>query len=227
MAIKKDLSNQRFGRLTALYPIQSLNGRSRWHCVCDCGNTCDVLQQNLTNAHVRSCGCLLKERNHERISAYNTANGKQSHNETKSRLYRIWIGIKSRCLCETATDFKNYGGRGISICDEWKDDFLAFKRWANSHGYADSLTIDRIDVDGDYSPDNCRWVSQSIQQFNKRIMRRNTSGHIGVSFNKKSNAWVAYISKDHKTKFLGAFTTFEDAVSAREKAVAELYLLDK
>ena len=215
---KYDLTGQKFGRLTALYTVPNNNHHTRWHCVCECGNTKDVLQQNLCNGHVRSCGCLHAERNVEKISAYNSSINRESHNETKTKLYHIWVGMKSRCFGKTSTAYDRYGGRGISICNEWKDSFLSFKEWALSNGYSEELTIDRIDVNGDYSPDNCRWVSNSIQQFNKRIPKRNTSGHVGVSWNKKDQKWVSYITKDYVMHYLGRFANIEDAIKAREEA---------
>lgn len=218
MKYKYDLTGQRFGKLTAVFPVPDNAHRARWHCVCDCGNEKDVLQQNLTNGHVRSCGCLHADVNRKKIAAYNSSAGRESHHETKTRLYRIWIGIKSRCLGKTASSFKSYGARGISVCDEWKNSFSAFREWALQNGYSDSLTIDRIDVNGDYCPDNCRWVTVSVQQFNKRLSSRNKSGITGVSFNKASNKWVANIRIDGKQKYLGMFDCIDDAVKVRKNA---------
>lgn len=218
-----DLTGQRFGRLTALYPIPNNNYRTRWHCICDCGNTKDVLQQNLCNGHVKSCGCYHRERDKEKLSILNASLNRESHDETKTRLYRIWIGIKSRCFNPAHSSYKNYGSRGITMCAEWKDSFLSFKTWSVSNGYNDSLSIDRIDVNGDYSPDNCRWVSNSIQQFNKRRTNRNTSGYVGVSWNKKDKRWVAYITKNGITHSLGSFTNLEDAITARKNAEIKFF----
>lgn len=223
MPTKQNLTGARFGRLTALYIVPNNNYHTRWHCVCDCGNTKDVLQQNLVNGHVRSCGCLHIERSKEKIADYNQSMGRESHNETKTRLYQIWVGIKSRCFGVKSSAYREYGSRGISVCDEWKNSFLSFKEWALSHGYSDDLTIDRIDVDGNYSPDNCRWVSNSVQQFNKRISNRNTSGYTGVSWNSQYNRWVAYITKDGVTHWLGSFASKEDAITARLDAEKEVY----
>lgn len=225
MPNKHDLSGQRFGRLTALFTVPNNNYRTRWHCICDCGKTKDVLQQNLENGHVRSCGCLHAERNKEKIANYNSVLGRESHNETKSRLYRIWIGIKARCYDANSTAYKNYGARGITVCDDWRYSYLSFKEWAITNGYSDNLSIDRIDTNGNYFPDNCRWVSTSVQQFNKRTPKRNTSGCVGVSWNKASKKWVANISIDSTRHFLGAFDSINDAIAARKAAEEKYYNL--
>lgn len=223
MAIKQDLKGQKFGRLTALYTVPNNNYRTRWHCVCDCGNTKDVLQQNLVNGHVRSCGCLLVERNKEKLAVLNESMQRESHHETKTRLYHIWINIKSRCFDEGSTAFKHYGGRGITVCREWATSYLSFKEWAIANGYSDELSIDRINVDGNYCPENCRWVSGSIQQFNKRKPRRNTSGHVGISWNKEAGKWYSYITKDYVMHFLGSFDSLDDAIAARKAAEIQYF----
>lgn len=223
MAIKQDLKGQKFGRLTALYTVPNNNYRTRWHCVCDCGNTKDVLQQNLVNGHVRSCGCLHVERNKEKLAVLNESMQRESHHETKTRLYHIWINMKSRCFDEKSTTFHHYGGRGITVCREWASSFLSFREWATANGYSDELSIDRINVDGNYCPENCRWVSGSIQQFNKRKPRRNTSGHVGVSWNKKSGKWYSYITKDYVMHFLGSFDSLDDAITARKAAEIQYF----
>lgn len=91
------------------------------------------------------------------------------HNKSNTRLYRIWNGMKTRCYRTYHTSYKNYGGRGIRVCEEWYDDFEVFEKWAISNGYTDNLSIDRIDNDGNYEPENCRWVNSNIQNLNKRV----------------------------------------------------------
>ena len=223
MRYKYDLTGQKFGKLTALYPVPDKTHRARWHCVCECGNEKDVLQQNLSNGHVRSCGCVHSDVNREKISRYNSSLGRESHHETKTRLYRIWIGIKSRCLVETASNYQNYGGRGIRVCDEWVHSYNAFSEWAMQNGYDDSLTIDRIDPDGDYCPANCRWVTMSVQEFNKRMSSKNTSGTTGVSYNKAMKKWIAYIRKDGKQHYLGGYDCIDDAIKARKDAEIKFF----
>ncbi len=127
-------------------------------CKCDCGNNCVVSYNHLISNHTKSCGCL-----------------NFKHNLTNSRLFKIWSGILNRCYNKNNHKYKNYGGRGITICDEWKNDFKVFYDWSITNSYQDNLTIDRIDVNGNYEPSNCRWVNQKTQQNNKN-----------------SNLWITY-----------------------------------
>lgn len=151
----KDISGQKFGRLTALYRLHNTKGRTKWLCVCECGNFAEVNVYHLTGGHTRSCGCLIKEIN-------------ITHGKSKIRLYRIWRHIINRCYNINVESYKDYGARGIIMCDEWRNDFQAFYDWSMDNGYDDSLTIDRVDVNGNYEPNNCRWVTKSQQSKNKR-----------------------------------------------------------
>ena len=120
-----------------------------WECKCDCGNTVVVHQQNLTNGHTKSCGCYNKELAIER----NT-----THGDTNNRIYRIWHDMMLRCNSQKHKSYKLYGGKGISVCESWKD-YNNFKKWAIENGYSDNLSIDRKDGSGNYEPSNCRWAS--------------------------------------------------------------------
>lgn len=153
-----DFIGRTFGRLSVKSVAVQNGAKSRVIAECSCGEVKEVILCNIRNGNTSSCGCLateiLTKRNYK-------------HGESNSRLYGIWSGMKERCNNPNLPDYKNYGGRGISVCPEWEDDFLKFKTWAIEDSYSDELTIDRIDVDKGYSPNNCRWIPLSLQARNK------------------------------------------------------------
>ena len=169
-SFKENLVGKKFGRLTVLEFVPTEDAHSVWLCRCDCGNFKSVRKNQLITKHVKSCGCLVPDTN----KSLNTKHGK-----SRTRLYRIWNHMKDRCYNPANKRYKNYGGRGILVCDEWLNDFVAFRNWALSHGYADTLSIDRLDVNGNYEPNNCRWATTKEQNFN-------TTRNIYVHYNDKT-----------------------------------------
>lgn len=160
---KRDLMGQRFGRLTVVGALPPKYKKTRWRCICDCGQETESTTDHLTSGHTESCGCL----RYERLKNANT-----KHGNRQSRLYNIWAHMRQRCNNPQNKDFKYYGGRGITLCAEWVDDFIAFQAWAFASGYRDDLTIDRINPDGNYCPENCRWATKAEQNRNRRFCKK-------------------------------------------------------
>ena len=172
-------------------------GRSTWLCECDCGNKKIVVGSELKRGKVKSCGCLNK-----------TINGLY-----KSRLYRIHHLMICRCYTKSTTAYPLYGGRGIKICDDWlgENGFMNFYNWAMTHGYSEKLTIDRIDVDGDYCPENCRWATHEEQSNNTRNNRKLLFDNQTLTISQ----WSRKIGINRNTldKRLRSGWTIEDAIT--------------
>ena len=185
----KDITGQRFGRLVVLkYLKQDEHSHSLWLCKCDCGNETILPKCKLTTGWTKSCGCLHKE------SVSNKNCNFYKHGKTKTRQHRLWAGIQDRCYNSKNQDYYNYGGRGIKVCDEWlgKKGFINFYNWAMENGYQDNLTIDRIDNNKGYSPNNCRWATSEEQAKNRRCNHLVT--YKGETHNLKEWAKIKNIS---------------------------------
>lgn len=169
---KKILTGLRFGKLTVMeyagYNVHTNNTiQHKWKCVCDCGNEKEVETRHLLSGHCKSCGCM----------PHRPTNPNHKHYLTDTPLYNVWKSMKGRCYVKTNSSYKHYGARGITVCEEWKNDFMNFYNWALANGYdpngkSREYTLDRIDVNGNYEPNNCRFVNMLIQANNKTDTKR-------------------------------------------------------
>lgn len=158
-AIKdSDIIGQRFGRLEVIDRAETKNKHRYFLCRCDCGTVKAISLTHLRAGASQSCGCGVKEA---------TIHRNTKHNGTHTRLFNIWQGMRRRCTNEKDKNFKYYGGRGIRVAEEWND-FEPFREWSLANGYAEDLTIERINVNGNYQPDNCTWIPRDVQAKNKR-----------------------------------------------------------
>lgn len=156
----------KYNRLTVIRQLS----KSKFMLSCDCGAMLELFSSQFLKGANKSCGCLNKEKRKGRFT---------THGESKTRLYITWKNMKARCYSKAATHYETYGGRGITVCAEWRDNYLSFKNWAYANGYEDSLTIDRKDNDGGYSPDNCRWItsSENVKLMNIHHIKHETGSH--------------------------------------------------
>ena len=170
--VKYDLTGQRFGRLVVVKFIETVNRVSWWRCKCDCGNEHSTTTSRLRSGQTKSCGCYAAEYRGNKPRAVEKARqANTKHGGTHERLFRIWTSMRSRCSDKSAPAYKWYGAKGIKVCEEWSE-YPKFREWSYENGYDDkakkhNCSIDRIDPNGDYCPENCRWADAETQGENK------------------------------------------------------------
>ena len=196
-----DYTGMVFGNLVVLRDAPTRKNFARYLvCKCVCGEIIEVHLSNLKKEYggTRSCGCIGK------------------HYGTATRLHSIWSNMKQRCYNPNHTNYKHYGAIGVTVCDEWKDDFVSFRDWALKHGYQDALSIDRIAGALSYSPETCQWATQEMQTRNQRARENTSSKYKGVCFFKRTQQWIAYVTVNGKRIHLGYFSDEIDAARARD-----------
>jgi len=217
-----DITGKKFGRLTAVCIDNSQrpkgSTRAYWKFKCDCGNVTYASGIDVRKGKIQSCGCLHDELVSKRF---------RKHGHSNTKLYFVWESMKQRCFNPNNKSFSDYGGRGVSICNQWKNSFYDFERWSIQNGYEVGKSIDRIDVDGNYCPSNCRWTDWKTQANNRRkrnspvtnrLRADNISGVRGVSFDKSKNKWVAKMMYRNRIILDRSFTSYEEAVKERHLA---------
>lgn len=202
---------RKFGKLTIteVYSTDGTYTGTLFLCKCECGNTAIKCLNSLKRKCKlpKSCGC-----------SYMTHKGLTT---THKRLYNTFLHIKDRCYNPDNVKYKHYGFRGIQLCNEWKCSFENFLNWSLSNGYAENLTLDRIDTNGNYGPNNCRWVDMHIQVINRNMNKNNTSGYVGVTWDKSRDKWQSSIVYNYKPIHIGRFATKKEAVEARNRFIIE------
>ena len=203
----KDMTPKLIGETWRKYPTESSN-RLRYFGIFECqycGTHWESQVRSITGGDTKSCGC--------------QKGGKPKHGLGTNKFYKTWKHMVGRCSNPNNKDYKNYGGRGITVCEEWLD-VRNFVAWCDlTRPDTEGLSLDRTDVDGNYEPTNCRWADASTQSLNQRISKSNTSGFVGVDFKPNENKYVARITVLGNRVYIGTFLTIEEAVQARDNYI--------
>ena len=213
-----DLTGQVYTNLTVksfsrVHTTPNGSTKSVWFCICSCGKEVEVAYEKLVRGIIKSCGC----GNYTRDTKFKRI--RELLGNRFERSYKHWANIKTRCYNQNSRYFKDYGGRGITMCKSW----LSFENFFADMGERpEGMTLDRIDVNGNYCKENCRWVDAKLQCFNRRKSERNKTGKTGV-FKTANGKWVAKIRKSGKSVHLGTFEVLDDAIAARLAAEIEVY----
>lgn len=197
-----DIVGKRFNSLKILeYVGRNKHDKKLFNCYCsECGRTKVLIGTQVKNGYKKECGCKSSE---------NLSNSKKKHGMSNTRIYKKWKDIKKRCYKENSQNYKYYGGRGIKVCDEWKNDFMAFYNDVGDIPF-EGAELDRIDNNDDYKPSNCRWVNHKQNSNNRRVYK-NKTGYTGVTFKPKLNKYQAQLYHNKKFIYLGIYNTAEEA----------------
>jgi hypothetical protein len=207
--VEKDMTPKLIEDLGMKYPTEKSNYKARFGLYeCQyCGKEFECAMQSVKTGSTKSCGCL--------------RGVKSIHGMCSNKFYKTWYGMLQRCDNLESINYKYYGARGIVVCEEWQD-VTNFVAWAEStHPNREGVSLDRIDNDKGYSPENCTWSDKTTQAINQRIMKNNKSGYVGIYYYKKYNTWRANIRINKILKQIGTFKTLEEAVQARDNYIIE------
>lgn len=213
-----DLTGKRFSRLLVVGRAKNRKAGTYWRCVCDCGSEKEVLATHLVGKQTKSCGCLNRELCKDRAT---------KHGLVKEPLYSVWNDMNGRCSNKNIKQYADYGGRGITVCDEWlgtNGGLQRFVSWAMENGYEKGLEIDRKNNNGNYEPSNCQFITSRENNLNKRMQTNNKSGYVGVNFFESRGTWRSTLVINGKQVLNKTFKTKKQAVEARNSYIVENHL---